>query len=656
MKVKVQCACGSRFEFEVEPVDGKMPGSIQCPTCGADATEPANLVIKEQSRAGSPRLGLRVTDEPKVTATEEKSAGPDSASLALGEAGGTQCPKHRSQPATDTCRVCGKPICIHCMELFGYLCSVYCRNQALERRLQIPVCPYEKSVLADRENRAIIRGSAALAVLAVLVVGAWIWYAWFASVPKMVYSLPLAESSRNNASYELAGSGRLVSLAGNTLSLHDLVQKKVRWSASLDLPESAAARFFIRGADVWVMTPQAALRLDLGTGERKQEITLSATAGGFSHDDEFILATPSRNSSQKTLTQINLSTGAARTERAGLTSTPAGTGDNRALPVVGPPTDRYVWTGANAAGIKTRLLEAHVVMVPTMRPKSDSVLNSSSLNASQGLDLAMEMASDAQRERNGGVRAEDLSRYQVTLHRWFGSEAPEWTSEVTGPPRFFPLKTVDVLVAGALAQVFDKNNKKLWETKLTYGLRDHAGEEGDPLPPPCLEHGGRLYLADKGMLTAFEAATGRALWRLPSVGISRIQLDEAGMLYVDSTTGGPDLIQYPQDLELRSQAQTVVLKLEPATGRVLWSFPQLGEHTLLAGKFAYIMKTSLALALLHPGEGEKYNFNFYRVNPASAGTIWSYYQPKPLVKAGAQGTWILLQFPDELQVFSFFSL
>jgi hypothetical protein len=47
MPVKVQCSCGQRYEFEVEPVAGRMPTPVNCPSCGADGTDAANASIAQ---------------------------------------------------------------------------------------------------------------------------------------------------------------------------------------------------------------------------------------------------------------------------------------------------------------------------------------------------------------------------------------------------------------------------------------------------------------------------------------------------------------------------------------------------------------------------------------------------------------------------------
>jgi hypothetical protein len=46
--IEIQCSCGQRFAFNVEPVQGRMPESVGCPTCGCDVTEAANQAIAFQ--------------------------------------------------------------------------------------------------------------------------------------------------------------------------------------------------------------------------------------------------------------------------------------------------------------------------------------------------------------------------------------------------------------------------------------------------------------------------------------------------------------------------------------------------------------------------------------------------------------------------------
>src|SRR5688572_14383655 len=52
--VKIECSCGQRYAFDVEPVDGRMPAPVACPACGADGTAAANTVISQSAPAAPP--------------------------------------------------------------------------------------------------------------------------------------------------------------------------------------------------------------------------------------------------------------------------------------------------------------------------------------------------------------------------------------------------------------------------------------------------------------------------------------------------------------------------------------------------------------------------------------------------------------------------
>jgi len=61
--VKVECGCGQRYAFEVEPVAGRMAAPVNCPVCGADGTAAANEVIARtlpavSGAAPAPKLHL----------------------------------------------------------------------------------------------------------------------------------------------------------------------------------------------------------------------------------------------------------------------------------------------------------------------------------------------------------------------------------------------------------------------------------------------------------------------------------------------------------------------------------------------------------------------------------------------------------------------
>src|SRR6185369_14051796 len=47
--IKIQCGCGQKYVFDVEPVGGRMAYAVQCPACGVDGTAAANEVIAQHS-------------------------------------------------------------------------------------------------------------------------------------------------------------------------------------------------------------------------------------------------------------------------------------------------------------------------------------------------------------------------------------------------------------------------------------------------------------------------------------------------------------------------------------------------------------------------------------------------------------------------------
>jgi hypothetical protein len=48
MNVKIECDCGQHYSFDAEPVNGQMGSTVACPTCGADGTAAANVIISSK--------------------------------------------------------------------------------------------------------------------------------------------------------------------------------------------------------------------------------------------------------------------------------------------------------------------------------------------------------------------------------------------------------------------------------------------------------------------------------------------------------------------------------------------------------------------------------------------------------------------------------
>ena len=48
MEIKIQCGCGTKYKFDVEPVNGRMPMAVVCPNCGASGLTDANMQIAQK--------------------------------------------------------------------------------------------------------------------------------------------------------------------------------------------------------------------------------------------------------------------------------------------------------------------------------------------------------------------------------------------------------------------------------------------------------------------------------------------------------------------------------------------------------------------------------------------------------------------------------
>jgi hypothetical protein len=63
LAIKIQCGCGQKYAFDVEPVGGRMGYAVACPVCGADGTSAANAAIAqslpmEMAMASPPPLAV----------------------------------------------------------------------------------------------------------------------------------------------------------------------------------------------------------------------------------------------------------------------------------------------------------------------------------------------------------------------------------------------------------------------------------------------------------------------------------------------------------------------------------------------------------------------------------------------------------------------
>ena len=700
MEVKVQCECGTRFAFDVEPVNGRMPLRINCPECGADRTDFANEVIRQQF--GAAAIPIIIAPAPMPISQPMRVAMPASAAPAaapaVAAAAALFCLRHPKNPATETCRVCGKPICDECLEQFGYVCSTYCRERAEQTGMDLPVYGKQRAVIEARVAWVGALIWRAGVFLAAVLAGAWIWYTFFGSQPRVIYSEKLPHGDRARF-YQFLVPNQLLSIKANEMSLFDMRQQRRIWSVPLNVgsPLPGMSNFLVTNTeqeiglflrahvlattnDLWVLFPGRLAQYDRRSGNSKQEIPLKPPYFGLATNDNGITVISSSESSQPVITRIKFADGSVQTEPiesarispSGLQPEPSpgalstnspnnklekleklGKLASLALGKAAKPAaqtnwdDKFMADGDGVVQMKVDLIEHRTITRQAMKQQKKSLVDSD-LTAGQSMEAVEREMNELRREQTGGVAEEDVSRYQVTLRRLPAGIIPDWTGEAIGPPSFYPLNTVGVLVSGKTIQVFDKNNQKLWEANLTYSVTNHYN-------PPCIEADHTLYVFDQGMLTRFAAATGQVRWRLTSVGISQVQPDGKGHLYVTSTTASPDAIQFSQQVNLSSKANPVILKVDATTGEVLWRNEGIGANCFLSGKFIYAARAA-ENPMMTPGEDPVLYFDLYRLSPSDGHAIWDYSQSRHPVQIEVQENEILLHFRGELQVLKFLSL
>jgi hypothetical protein len=677
------------------------------------------------------------------------------------------------------------------MQLFGFVCSAYCKGKAESQGMDLPVYGGQRDVARSREWRKV--GLITLAVVAVvgIVIGGWGWYAWVGSVPKVAFSARLTDPGYSGQ-VRVCAQDQVVFLHGGTIARHDMKAKKEVWSNLLidkkrigdeatvaydewkafrdkvwaergDVSEihivtreeifesklrSAAEvlHLYVRGENIWVSSPGKLTRYDWQTGKPGSEIPLAEDLENPVGQGDELLFVTQKMSGEQAVTRVNLSSGESKTEeiasspslaakspaggqrgqtagkRAGTNQvTTAAAGGTKpldpvaianraqnmskparlALPAViaananqqrlqaemreqnnpdamaaalraasrSPEVEpaRVILTADGVVQLSFRLLETKIVQRKAMKdPPKKSALDGP-INQAATAAIANELLNDIARDRGADVVEEDLSRYQVTLRR-DGARGGEWTGEVTGSAHFVPLQTVDVVTGGKTIIVLDKQMKKLWEAQCNFEVPagPERGPDGEPPPTgegPCVERGDTLYVYDRGVLTAFDLATGNVRWRLPSVGTTGLFFDDKGMIYVNTSSATPDNLKYSNQIDITQKVHPVVLKVEPKTGKTLWRANNDGAVCYVAGKLVYTIESyhgddddADGLMGVETVFHVPPHVRIRRLDASNGRVLWQHYQKRFPLDVRYDKNSIHLLFRKEVQVLKFILL
>ncbi len=688
MKISIECNCGEKYDTEFEPVNGLAPNPIICPNCGTDATESINAALQPPA-APPPRPPLRKAEPvpetgppplppmPRTTVAPPVLAAPAPAAVETVAEVPTHCFRHTDKPVEMLCFVCKKPMCTECMEMYGFVCSPYCRRQAKEKGMEIPEYNKQRDVVArkSRTREKFIALGVGVAILALL--GGWIWYEFWGSKPHVVRTVDLGQ---DGASYcRFIGPNQLLVAGARKITLYDTGAGKARWSTtSAETREEdywgGLGGVFVTPEDIWLQRGQVLVRLDRQTGTEKGKVAVEGVINRVTQTESALVAHSPAGLHQTRLTHIDLASGQAKTDVANMLYVeeeerpvmrdwePGSEEVDKPEPIVAK-TD-FVAAGPNVAQVNVQVVKTNIVSYQAIKDTGQQRADSE-MKVSESIAIAEEILTDVARQKTGGVRWEDESQYAVTVRRIFVDGVVEWKGEVTGPPSLFASKTVDLLVAGKQLVVFNKQNQKLWESKLTYPVagtftEDDLGYGSESVGPPCLEVGDTLYFFDQGVLTAFALKDGQVRWRLASVGISQIELDPQGKLYVTTTTASPEDIQYTQQVKLDDRAETVILKVDPTTGQTLWKLEKKGDRFYLSEGFVYFTKISGSglrdFANMVQGKAVLGNFRIFRIDPRKGKDVWEYHREGVPEHVAIQGRTIVLITDGQMEVLKYLTL
>ncbi|MBC8003185.1 MAG: hypothetical protein H7X97_11425 [Opitutaceae bacterium] len=439
----------------------------------------------------------------------------------------------------------------------------------------------------------------------------------------------------------------------------------------------------IIGNDVWICLGNVVRQFDLKSGAARLSVPYQGQLESFMSDKSGLLVVSAERPDNKFVTMIDPAAGTHKSEEIKVERGGRVFKNGDDLPGGLPPTaavllaqelngrlpgqegvDRnrtqFIAAGDNVAELQVNLTEENMVAMDAIKRTKNSKLNANT-TAAGSAGLATEIFNEMKRNSGAGIRWENHSKYQVTLKRRPADGAPDWSGELKGNVELYPLKTVDVLMAGKSIHLFDKKNQKIKEHALTFFVHNRfVGDERRRDDAPCVETNNTLYFFDQGVLTAMDLPGGDVRWRLPSVWISRLNFDAKGAVYVETTTAAPEDIEYSESVAIAQRVKPLLIKVDARSGKTLWKTEQTGQECFVAGKYLYVTKVnSGGLDLSSTGgslQDGAMHFRIFRLNPSSGKVIWEYYHKGAPREVDFQEKRILLRYDNELQMLKFMGM
>ena len=419
---------------------------------------------------------------------------------------------------------------------------------------------------------------------------------------------------------------------------------------------SDAAVFTACGAHYWIIEDRRAVAFDDISGSVKAEVRLAgpALAVGTERDQLLIAASAGPGAAQ--LTRISgTAPQAFYVPVARRVSAPSGEGDD--APNVQALRTEFVGGAGGLLRADIRLVEKRIHLLDAVNPATERSLEEAAAGAAaHSMDevkaLSSLMANDAARIAGKDKEYSDQSTYEVVLSRPFDPSKAAWKGTLTGRVQVFSSASLDLVTAGIKLLAFDRANSKRWEVTLGSAVPIRDGESGGE-PRPMLEADGHLFFADGAFLSSIDAQTGAVRWRLPSVGIRKIERDADGGLYVLSANGNAASLTYVNDASLRDSVP-LLMRVGAADGKIRWSQEKY-EDVWVSGGDVYAFReghngADMENQVFDPAKAPEARVKIYKLSRGGGRPLWEWFQARRPHAVAADRKSVALLFSGELQI------
>ena len=416
----------------------------------------------------------------------------------------------------------------------------------------------------------------------------------------------------------------------------------------------------ICGDRIWLIEAQQAVAFDRASGTVKADVRLAGTVKQVFQGNSTVIVVAAAGAEAVQVTKLSASAPPQSLYLAtGLHEYAFVVAENATVPNV--QNQRTEFSAANDSLLRAdfRLREKKIKVRDAIKQSSEKDLESAASAAAAHSEdelkaISALLANDAARMLGDGKERVDESTYEVTLRRPFEPNVAAWTGTLAGRAQLFSTPTLDLITAGTKLLAFDRSNKKLWEATLGAPVPiRQSDEEWDSLPQPWLESGDRLFFADGAFLTALQSKTGQVLWRLPSVGIRKLQSDDDGNLYVLSDNLHVETLTYVLDASLRD-AVPLTMKIKAADGKIAWQREKY-QDLWVSGKDVYVFRETKNAAdietqVFDRSKAIEGRVKIYKLSRGNGNPMWEWFQTRIPRAVVAERKSVALLFGDELQI------